>query len=494
MEWQMQFPILSVIIFTPLVAGILILLYPAERKDAVKITALTAMILSFLLSLWAFISYDTTVAGYQFIEKLNWLPKLGISYHVGVDGFSVPMILLTGIVALTGVMISWRIDDRPREFFAFLCFLASSVFGVFASLDLFMLFFFLEIAVFTKYLLIAVWGWPKTREYGSMKLTLYLFIGSIVALVGALAIYFTAGKNTFDLLLLEQAGFPLEFQRLWFPFVFIGFGVLGGLFPFHSWAPDGHVAAPTAISMLLAGVEMKVGAFAALRVGIMLLPDGAHIWAPLIIGLALVNVVYGALIALVQSDFKYVIGFSSVSHMGLVMLGFATFSKDGLTGAGMQMFSHGVMTAMFFAIVGMVYDRAHTRELSQLGGMFKIMPFAGVGFVIAGLVSMGMPGFSGFAAEFPIFMGLWRSAPYAAVIAILGVIITAAYILRVINRVFFGQVPAELEGHLSDVSVLDKLTIVLLAVFMIAFGVFPSMISNVVGSGVTHILTLVGGA
>ncbi len=490
----MQFPILSVIIFTPLVAGILILLYPAERKDAVKITALTAMIISFLLSMWAFISYNTTVAGYQFIEKLDWLPKLGISYHVGVDGFSVPMVLLTGIVALTGVMISWRIDDRPREFFAFLCFLASSVFGVFASLDLFMLFFFLEIAVFPKYLMIAVWGWPKTREYGSMKLTLYLFIGSIVALVGALAIYFTAGKNTFDLLLLEQAGFPLEFQRLWFPFVFIGFGVLGGLFPFHSWAPDGHVAAPTAISMLLAGVEMKVGAFAALRVGIMLLPDGAHIWAPLIIGLALVNVVYGALIALVQSDFKYVIGFSSVSHMGLVMLGFATFSRDGLTGAGMQMFSHGVMTAMFFAIVGMVYDRAHTRELSQLGGMFKIMPFAGVGFVIAGLVSMGMPGFSGFAAEFPIFMGLWRSAPYAAVIAILGVIVTAAYILRVINRVFFGQVPAELEGHLSDVSVLDKITIVLLAVFMIAFGVFPSLISNVVGSGVTHILTLVGGA
>lgn len=490
----MQFPILSVIIFTPLVAGILILLYPGDRKNAIKITALIAMAISFLLSFWAFISYNTTIGGYQFLEKYDWLPQLGISYHVGVDGFSVPMVLLTGIVALTGVMISWRIDERPREFFAFLCFLATSVFGVFASLDLFMLFFFLEIAVFPKYLMIAVWGWPKTREYGSMKLTLYLFIGSIVALVGALAIYFTAGKNTFDLIQLESAGLPLEFQRFWFPFVFIGFGVLGGLFPFHSWAPDGHVAAPTAISMLLAGVEMKVGAFAALRVGIMLLPDGAHIWAPLIIGLALVNVVYGALIALVQSDFKYVIGFSSVSHMGLVMLGFATFSKDGLTGAGMQMFSHGVMTAMFFAIVGMVYDRAHTRELSQLGGMFKIMPFAGVGFVIAGLVSMGMPGFSGFAAEFPIFMGLWRSAPYAAVIAIIGVIITAAYILRVINRVFFGQVPAELEGHLSDVSVLDKITIVLLAVFMIAFGIFPSLISNVVGSGVTHILALVGGA
>jgi NADH-quinone oxidoreductase subunit M len=494
MEWQMQFPILSIIIFSPLVAGILILLYPADKKQAVKITALAATALSFLLSLWAFFGYDKTLGGYQFIQKMDWLPSLGISYHVGVDGFSVPMVLLTGIVALTGVMISWRIDERPREFFAFLCFLATSVFGVFSSLDLFMLFFFLEIAVFPKYLMIAVWGWPKTREYGAMKLTLYLFIGSIVAMVGALAIYFTSGLGTFDLLQLEQADFPIQFQKIWFPFIFIGFGVLGGLFPFHSWAPDGHVAAPTAISMLLAGVEMKVGAFAALRVGIMLLPEGAQIWAPLVIGLALINVVYGALIALVQSDFKYVIGFSSVSHMGLVMLGFATLSRDGLTGAGMQMFSHGVMTAMFFAIVGMVYDRAHTRELSQLGGMFKIMPFAGVGFIIAGLVSMGMPGFSGFAAEFPIFMGLWRSAPYAAVVAILGVIITAAYILRVINKVFFGHVPAELEGHLSDVSKLDKITIVLLAVFMIAFGLFPSLISSVVGSGVTHILELAGGA
>jgi len=490
----MQLPILSVIILTPLVAGILILFYPAERKTQVKVTALVAMAISFLLSFWLYVSYDNGTGGYQFIEKLNWLPKLGISYHVGVDGFSVPMVLLTGIVTLTGVMISWGVDERPREFFAFLCFLAGSVFGVFASLDLFMLFFFLEIAVFPKYLMIAVWGWPKTREYGAMKLTLYLFIGSIVALLGALAIFFAAGLFSFNLLELEKAVFTPEFQKFWFPFVFIGFGVLGGIFPFHSWAPDGHVAAPTAISMLLAGVEMKVGAFAALRVGIMLMPEGAKFWAPLIIGLALVNVVYGALIAMVQTDFKYVIGFSSVSHMGLVLLGFATLNRDGLTGAGMQMFSHGVMTAMFFAVVGMVYDRAHTRELSELGGLFKLMPYAAVGFIIAGLVSMGMPGFSGFAAEFPIFMGLWRAMPVAAIIAVIGVIITAAYILRVINSVFFGKLPDALEGHITPINILDKISIVLLAAFMIAFGIFPSLISQTVGSGVNHILTLLGGA
>jgi NADH-quinone oxidoreductase subunit M len=494
MESPMQFPILSIIVFTPLVAGLLILLFPAERKTEIKATALAASLVSFLLSAWLFFAYDQNVAGYQFTQKFDWLPAMGISYSVGVDGFSIPMVLLTGIVGLCGVMISWRVDERPREFFSFLMFLVTSVFGVFVSLDLFMLFFFFEIAVFPKYLMIAIWGWPKTRDYGSLKLTLYLFIGSMIALLGVLAMAFYGGKPNFDMISLEQAGFSMAFQRIWFPVVFLGFGILAGMFPFHSWAPDGHVAAPTAISMLLAGVEMKVGAFAALRIAFMLMPDGARMWANAILILATINVVYGALIALVQTDFKYVIGFSSVSHMGLVLLGFSSLNKDGLIGAGMQMFSHGVMTAMFFAIVGMVYDRAHTRDLDKLGGMAKVMPFAAIGFIIAGLVSMGMPGFSGFAAEFPIFMGLWRSAPIVAIIAVIGVIITAAYILRVVNKVFFGEMSPELVGHISDITVLDKVTIVLLAVFMIGFGLFPSVLSNMVDAGLRSVLPLLGGA
>lgn len=480
----MQFPILSVIIFLPLVAGLLILCYPADRKSEIKATALAATAISFLLSLWLFATFQAPAAGtYLFEEKFTWVEAFGISYHLGVDGFSLPMVLLTGIVGLTGVMISWRIDERPKEFFSFLLFLISSVFGVFCSLDLFLLFFFFEIAVFPKYLMIAIWGWPKTRDYGALKLTLYLFIGSMVALLGVLAMAtYIPGKITFDMIELQNAGFSMDFQYIWFPVVFLGFAIPAGIFPFHSWAPDGHVAAPTAISMLLAGVEMKVGAFAALRVAIGLLPEGAVHWSNAILLLATINVVYGAVIALVQTDFKYVIGFSSVSHMGLVLLGFATLNKNGLVGAGMQMFSHGVMTAMFFAIVGMVYDRAHTRELDQLGGMARVMPFAAIGFIVAGLVSMGMPGFSGFAAEFPIFMGLWGKNPAVAIIAIIGVVITAAYILRVVNKVFFGQMPAALEGHISDVSVLDKITIVLLAVFMIAFGLFPNLISNMIAS------------
>jgi len=356
----MQFPILSIILFTPLTAALLILLIPGERKEEIRVTALAAAFIAMFLAAWVYFSYDVASGGYQFIEKYAWLPFLGISYHVGVDGLSVPLVLLTGVVMFTGVLISWGLDDRPREFFAFLFILATGVFGVFVALDLFGLFFFYEIAVFPMFLLISIWGWEVTREYAAMKLTLYLFIGSVIALVGALAIFFRSGMNTFNMLALEQASLPVAFQKFWFPFVFFGFAVLGGIFPFHSWSPDGHVAAPTAVSMFHAGVLMKLGAFAALRVGIMLLPEGAKFHMPWIILLTLVNVVYGSFIAMVQTDFKYVIGFSSVSHMGLVLMGFATLNPDGLMGAGVQMFSHGIMTALFFAVVGMVYDRAHT--------------------------------------------------------------------------------------------------------------------------------------
>ncbi len=495
----MQFPILSVIVFTPLVVSVLLLSMKPERKTEIRVTALAAAILDLILSAWVYIQvYIHPSLEYQFTEKYSWLPALGISYHVGVDGISTPMVLLTGIVMFTGVLISWGIDDRPREFFAFLFLLAGGVFGVFVSLDLFMLFFFYEIAVFPMYLLIAIWGWKVTREYAAMKLTLYLFIGSVFALVGALAMYFTNyqmhGVLTFDMLVLEKAGFSSAFQYLWFMPVFMGFAVLGGIFPFHNWSPDGHVAAPTAVSMFHAGVLMKLGAFAALRVGIMLLPEGAKQWVWLIFGLAMVNVVYGAFIAMIQTDLKYVIGFSSVSHMGLVSLGFATLSREGMTGASMQMFSHGVMTALFFAAVGMVYDRAHTRQIPELGGMSKPLPWVAVAFIIGSLVSMGMPGFSGFVAEFPIFMGVWKTHWLAAVIASVSIVITAAYVLLAIRRAFFGEVPAQFEGHIGPVSVLDKVALVTLCLLMISIGMFPNLMVPMVSQGVQNVLRLLGGA
>lgn len=490
----MHFPILSVIVFTPVCAALLMLLYKPDQKKAVRITALVTAGIVLLLSIIVYFSYNKAVAGYQFVEKYSWMPFLGISLHFGVDGLSAPLVLLTGIVMLTGVMISWGIEDRPREFFAFLFFLASGVLGVFASLDLFMLFFFYEIAVFPMYLLISIWGWIKTREYAAMKLTLYLFIGSVVALVGALAMYWQSGQHTFDMLVLEHANFPVSFQNVWFPFVFLGFAVLGGLFPFHNWSPDGHVAAPTAVSMFHAGVLMKLGAFAALRVGIMLLPEGAKTWHWVIMGLALVNIVYGALIASVQTDFKYVIGFSSVSHMGLVMMGFATLTREGLTGAGLQMFSHGVMTALFFAAVGMVYDRAHTRDIPKLGGMAGPLPLVAVGVIIGSLVSMGMPGFSGFIAEFPIFLGIWKTQWVVAVVAALSIVITASYVLLVVRRVFFGRMPAELEGHIRPINAFDKIALVLLCTIMVGLGLFPALMVPWVQTGVQHVLSLLGGA
>jgi NADH-quinone oxidoreductase subunit M len=315
----------------------------------------------------------------------------------------------------------------------------------------------------------------------------------VIALVGGLAMYFTSGLNTFDMLALENAGFSREFQIFWFPFVFFGFAVLGGIFPFHNWSPDGHVAAPTAVSMFHAGVLMKLGAFAALRVGIMLLPEGAQFHLPWIIFLALVNVVYGAYIAMVQTDFKYVIGFSSVSHMGLVMIGFATLTREGLIGAGVQMFSHGIMTALFFAVVGMVYDRAHTREIPELGGFARAMPLVAVAFIIGGLVSMGMPGFSGFIAEFPIFMGLWNYQPWIAIVAAISIVITASYIMRIIGSVFFGEMPEQFVGHIGDVTTLDKVALVVLCVIMVSIGVYPSVMVPIVESGVNGVLALFGG-
>jgi len=503
----MQFPFLSVIVFTPLVASLMILLVPAERKNLVRGMALAAAAFALLLSMWVYLAYDRTAAGYQFVERYAWLPPLGISLFFGVDGMSAPLILLTGVVMFTGVLISWGeekpglsagIQERPREFFAFLFILASGVFGVFASLDLFMLFFFYEIAVFPMYLLIVIWGWVVTREYAAMKLTLYLFVGSVISLVGALAMYWAAYRNTgvltFDMLALEKAGFSAAFQNRWFLPVFLGFAVLGGIWPFHNWSPDGHVAAPTAVSMFHAGVLMKLGAFAALRVGIMLMPEGAKHWSWLILGLATVNVVYGAFIAFVQTDFKYVIGFSSVSHMGLVLLGFATLSREGMLGAGVQMFSHGVMTALFFAVVGMVYDRAHTRHIPDLGGFVRPMPWAAVGFIIGGLVSMGMPGFSGFVAEFPIFMGVWKTQWLVAVVAILSIVVTAGYIMLVVGRVFFGSMPEKLEGHIPPITALDKVALATLCLFMIGIGLFPAFMVPTVQSGVDHILRLLGGA
>ena len=499
----MQFPFLSVIIFTPLLTAVLLLLFPKDRKDEVRVTSAFAAFITLALSVYVFVAYDKAGPQYQFAEKIPWVPALGISYHVAADGIGLTMLLLTGLVIFTGSLVSWGIQDRPREFYALLLILVSGVFGVFVSRDGFLLFFFYELAIFPMYILIATWGSTR-KEYAAMKLTLYLLIGSIVALVGILAIYFASPVRTFDLDELTKAAqsgafmfnvnLPwgkVNFETLWFLPVFIGFGVLAGIWPFHNWSPDGHVAAPTAVSMLHAGVLMKLGAFAALRMGVELMPHGARQWLPFVIFLVTVNVVYGAAIAMVQKDFKYVIGFSSVSHMGLVTMGFATMNAVGLNGAVMQMFSHGIMTALFFAVVGIVYDRAHTRDIPSLGGLASKMPWVAIAFIIGGLVSMGMPGLSGFVAELQIFMGVWKAGqagvaawyPYIAAISVLGIILTAAYVIRVVVQVFFGEFHEEKFHGVGDVTVLDKTALAILTMVLIVLGVFPQLLMNMISAG-----------
>ena len=483
----MSFPFLSIIIFSPVVGALIIMALPKEKHLAIKAVALVSAFISMLLSIYVFIDYDKVAGGMQFEEQIRWIPSLGISYHLGTDGISLPLLLLTGVIIFCGVLISWTQDDRPKEFFAFLLVLVAGVFGVFVALDLFLLFVYYELAVLPMYLLIGGWGWKVTREYAAMKLTLYLLVGSVIALVGVIAIYFEAGIGSFDIMKLAEIGFDPGFQYLFFLPIFVGFAVLAGLWPFHTWSPDGHVAAPTAVSMLHAGVLMKMGAYSALRVGMFLLPIGAQKWLPWIVILTAVNVVYGSMVAFAQKDFKYVIGYSSVSHMGYVAMGLSTMTVVGLSGASLQMFSHGIMTGLFFAVVGLIYQRTHTRQIPELGGLARKMPFVATAFIIGGMASMGMPGLSGFVAEFQVLAGTWKTYPVIAGISLIGIVITAAYIMKVSYTVFFGPLKAEYEG-ISAVTVIDKFALFIMAALLIVVGLFPSILLDVINTGVVPIV------
>jgi NADH-quinone oxidoreductase subunit M len=387
-----------------------------------------------------------------------WVPSMGIHYLLAADGISRVLVLLTGLAAVAGVLFSWNIELRTNEFFAFFLALIGGVYGVFLSFDLFLLFVFYEIAIVPKYFLIAIWGSTR-REYAAMKLALYSFVGSAMVLIGLLAAYAASGNQSTGLVALGHANLPVSFQMWAFPLVFVGFGILAGLWPFHTWAPTGHVAAPTAASMLLAGVVMKLGAYGCLRVAIGLFPRGLDPWGFSIIGigswrdvfalLAVIGIVYGALVALAQSDFKFVIGYSSVSHMGFVLLGLMTLNQIGMTGAVLQMFSHGIIAGLLFAIVGrIVYDRTHTRQLAELETIHlsRRIPFAAWAFVIAGIASMGLPGFSGFVAEFQVLVGAWMAKPWWTLAAGVGIVIGVAYTWRALQKAFFSDAPQTAHG------------------------------------------------
>jgi NADH-quinone oxidoreductase subunit M len=478
--------------------GVLMALPRGGARQA-RVVALLTTMAGFVIALAGALTLDPGKV--NTITQVRWIPSLGIEYHLAADGISLTLVLLTGIAAVAGILFSWNIEHRAKEFFVFYLALIAGVYGVFLSFDAFLLFVFYELAIIPKYFLIAIWGSTR-KEYGAMKLALYSFVGSAMVLVGLIAAYVVAGANTMSLIELAKYPFPEGFQMWVFPLVFVGFGILAGLWPFHTWAPTGHVAAPTAASMLLAGVVMKLGAYGCLRVAMTLFPHGLDEWGFKVLGfgswrdvlslLAVVGIVYGAMVALVQRDFKFVIGYSSVSHMGFVLLGLLTLNTVGLSGAVLQMFSHGIIAGLLFAVVGrMVYDRTHTRDLGILEGMnlSKVMPFAAVTFTIAGMASMGLPGFSGFWAELQVLIGAWHAFPTLAVVAGFGVLVGVAYTLRVISKAFFGEREASAvtavpngQGHveLTPISIPERIGAVILMGCALLIGLYPRLLLDLI--------------
>jgi len=472
-------------LFAPAVGALALCLVPNDRSAWVRRIAVCATVVSLAAALVVIWRYDLSAGGYQNQVLLPWLPSLGIGFHLGVDGISATLALLHALCAFAGVLISYAIKERVKEYYIFYLLLITGVFGVFTSLDLFFFYFFYEMAVIPMYPLIAIWGSDTkehgvvrfSKEYASMKLTIYLTLGAVIALIGLLWLYANTGVRTFDLPTLEQhlAVSPLDpaMQRWIFPLLAFGFGVIAPLWPLHSWSPIGHAAAPSAVSMLHAAVLMKLGSYAILRLPLNLLPEGAHVWLPVIAGLCTMNIIYGGFVAMAQQDLKFIIGYSSSSHMGYVLLGLVALTPIGMDGAVLLMFAHGIMTALAFALVGHVYDQMHTRFLPELGGLAKPMPFIAACGVAAAMASSGLPGFANFIAELLVVFGAWDRYPLQAVLAIVGIAITAVYMLRFVRGVFFGPV-GESASHTHDAAAaFARLPYLTLIVALLVVGCWP---------------------
>ena len=430
-----------------------------------------------------------------FTADAVWYAPLNIHYSVGVDGISVAMLLLSSVIVFTGVFASWKMSPLPREFFAWFSLLSIGVFGFFISIDLFTMFMFYEVALIPMYLLIGVWGTGR-KEYSAMKLTLMLMGGSALLLVGILGIYFHSapegGQLSMNILEISKHTIPMSAQYLFFPLTFVGFGVLGAMFPFHTWSPDGHASAPTAVSMLHAGVLMKLGGYGCFRVAIFLMPEAANELAWIFLTLTGISVVYGAFSAIKQTDLKYINAYSSVSHCGLVLFAILMLNQTAMTGAVLQMLSHGLMTALFFALIGMIYGRTHTRDVREMGGLMKVMPFLSVCFVIAGLASLGLPGLSGFVAEMTVFVGSFEHTDtfhrVFTIVACSSIVITAVYILRMVGKVFYGSVLNKDHLALTDAVWFERLSVVVLIVAIAGLGMAPLWVSNMINDSLLPVV------
>ncbi|AVX20509.1 MULTISPECIES: NuoM family protein [Carboxydocella] len=492
--------LLTALFLAPIIGALVIVFLPKDEHKLIKSVAAVATFVSLALSLYVYFSYDKQAGGLQFREFIPWIPDFGVNYSLGVDGISLPMVLLTALIGFSAVYASWNYEKRPKEFFILLLILIAGVMGTFVTQDLFIFFLFYEVVVIPIYIMVIIWGSTKrvTKEYAGMKLTIYLLIGSAFLLGGLIymlveAHNLTGGKWVFEISELAKLNFTPEFQRVAFLLMALGFTSLLSMWPFHSWSPDGYAGAPTAVSMIHAGVLKKIGGYGLIRIGLFIMPEGAKYWAPVIIALAVVNVAYAALIALAQKDLKYVVGYSSVSHMGYVLLGVASLNIIGINGAIANMFAHGVMSALFFSMIGYVYDKTHVRTMPDLGGLAHQIPKIATGFMMAGMASLGLPGLVSFVPEFTIFIGVWKAAQgnstvmAGAVIAIAGVIITALYSLRLLANTLFGPRRSEYDW-LPDAKGPELVPLYVLGSVLIIGGLFPFLLMDMVNNGVAPLV------
>ena len=489
--------ILSLFVAVPVV--MLLLFVPCRNIKQVRavgvVGAIAELILALVLLFMFYAERSTgNTAEMLFTFDKVWFEALNIHYAIGVDGISVLMILLTSVIVLTGTFASWNINPLPKDFFMWLTLLSVGVYGFFISLDMFTMFFFYEVALIPMYLLIGLWGTGR-KEYAAMKLTLMLMGGSAFLFVGILGLYFFSSPNgnyTFNILeIAHNNSIPVSAQYWIFPLTFVGFGVLGALFPFHTWSPDGHASAPTAVSMLHAGVLMKLGGYGCFRIALRLMPEASAELSWIFIILTGISVIYGALGAISQTDLKYINAYSSVSHCGLVLFAILMLNRTATTGAVMQMLSHGLMTALFFALIGMIYGRTHTRDIRQLGGLMKVMPFLSVSYVIAGMASLGLPGLSGFVAEMTIFVGSFEHTDIFhrvfTIIAISSIVATAVYILKVVGKILYGPVEDSHYLELTDAVWYEKIAVVGLIICVAGVGCFPNWISHLINQSLFYI-------
>ena len=492
----MSIPYLSILLALPILGAIVIGFIRKDNMGAVRGAAAVFTLVPFLISLGLFSAFDISRAStLQFVEKVPWISQLGIQYFLAVDGLSMPLVILTTMLSFLAVLVSWHIDFRVKEYFALLLILETGILGVFTALDLLVFFLFWEVELLPMYLLIGIWGSGR-REYSAMKFLIYTIFGSALMLVGILWLYRDSGLNTFDMTVLGQAHITSQFSLIIFALIFMAFAIKLPIWPLHTWLPDAHTDAPTAVSVILAGVLLKMGGYAMIRINVGILPEAAAYFAPILALFAVLSILIGAAVCMVQKDLKRLIAYSSVSHMGYVLLGIAGgvtgASLVGFTGAALQMFTHGTITGLLFALVGLVYNRTHTREIAAMKGLAPRMPLIAVIFTMAGLASLGLPGMSGFVAEFLVFLGTFPTWPWHTALGVFAIVLTAGYLLWTLQRILFGP-PDERWAHIGDASFVDAVPIVVLILVIVLVGLYPSILTDMIQGAFPPILERLGG-